>query len=77
MARLLDDPAGAAAVGCRGREHVRRHFLLPEVLRRDLILLRYYTGVSRARPPFRVNGPAYRERLQTLWRSASRAMRRR
>jgi trehalose synthase len=77
MARLLDDPAGAAAMGRRGREHVRRHFLLPEVLRRDLILLRYYTGISRARPPFRVNGPAYREVLETLWRSPSRAARRR
>jgi trehalose synthase len=77
MARLLDDPAGAAAMGRRGREHVRRHFLLPEVLRRDLTLLRYYTGVSRARPPFRVNGPAYRETLQALSRSPARAARRR
>src|SRR5919108_2198641 len=73
----LVTPRDAAAMGRRGREHVRRQFLLPEVLRRDLILLRYYTGISRARPPFRVNGPAYREMLQTLWRSPSRAVGRR
>ena len=66
LARLLDRPDEAAALGAQGREHVREHFLLPELLRRHLVLLRYYRGVDRGLPEFRLNDLSYSERVQAL-----------
>jgi trehalose synthase len=37
--KLLRDPAAAAELGQRGREHVREHFLLPRLLADELLLL--------------------------------------
>lgn len=53
MAAVLDDVEAAAALGRRGREHVRRHFLLPELVKRYLVLMRYHSRVSEELPPFR------------------------
>lgn len=39
IARLLGDPAGAAALGERGRERIREHFLLPRLLLNELSLV--------------------------------------
>ena len=61
MAQLLDDPDKTAKLGAQGREHVRRFFLLPELIRRYLILLRFYTGVDRGLPEFRLNDLTYSE----------------
>ena len=63
MAAILDDPERAARLGERGREHVRQHFLLPELVSRYVRLLRYYTGVDAAPPAFRLNPPTYREEM--------------
>lgn len=65
MARILERPEPARALGRRGREHVRDHFLLPELLRRHLVLLRYYAGIDRAYPDFRHNGTSHLDRLNT------------
>ncbi|GIW41489.1 MAG: glycosyl transferase family 1 [Candidatus Binatia bacterium] len=51
---LLADPDRARAMGERGREHVRTHFLLPELLRRYLLLLRHLLGIDPEPPPFRI-----------------------
>ena len=56
MEAVLDDGDAAAALGRQGREHVRRNFLLPELVKRYLILMRYYLGLTADLPPF-----AYRE----------------
>ena len=53
MASVLDDGGAAAALGREGREHVRRNFLLPELLKRYLILMRYYSRVSPDEPSFK------------------------
>ena len=66
MARILDAPEQTAQLGRQAQEHVRQNFLLPELLRRYLTLLRYYTGVDRDYPAFRMNPMSYRERLAGL-----------
>ncbi|MDY6844118.1 MAG: glycosyltransferase [Thermodesulfobacteriota bacterium] len=53
MGRLLDHPEEATALGERGKEHVRKHFLIPELVRHYLILLGFYTGVFDSFPEFK------------------------
>lgn len=55
MARVLKNPDQARALGERGREHVRANFLLPELVRKYLILMRYYLGLDNELPEFRLN----------------------
>lgn len=52
MEAVLDDGDAAAALGRQGREHVRRNFLLPELVKRYLVLMRYYLGLTADLPPF-------------------------
>jgi trehalose synthase len=66
MAHLLDHPDEAAAMGQKGHEHVRDNFLLPELVRRYLVLLRFYTGIDRELPAFRLNGLSYSEVISVL-----------
>ena len=66
MERVLDYHEEADAIGKQGREHVRRNFLLPELVRRYLLLLRYYGGVSRDVPPFRIDQLSYSEVIQGI-----------
>ena len=66
MARVLDDPEEAEALGKGGREHVRQNFLLPELVSRYLTLLHYYSGVSDTLPPFRLDSVAHNEIAQAL-----------
>ena len=66
MARLLENPKEAEKLGKTGQEHVRNHFLLPELVRRYLILLRFYTGIDAHLPPFRMDGLSYSEILQAM-----------
>ncbi len=61
MSRVFDHPMEAVRLGAQGREHVRKYFLLPELVKRYLTLLQFYTGVSREMPEFRVDGLAYSE----------------
>jgi trehalose synthase len=61
MASVLEDPKAAAAMGRRAREHVRGRFLLPELIRRYLVLLRFHSGLNRKPPEFRLNEIAYTE----------------
>ena len=65
MADLLKDKEGAAALGEKGREHVRDNFLLPELVKRYLMLLRYYGHVDKKPPAFRLGPMTYMEYLQS------------
>jgi trehalose synthase len=47
-ARILDDPAGARAMALRGKEHVRRYFLTPRLLRDWLALFNELDGNGTA-----------------------------
>jgi trehalose synthase len=64
MAQLLDSAELAAALGARGKEHVRTSFVLPELIRRYLLLLQVHAGVSRELPEFRIDDISYSEMLQ-------------
>lgn len=66
MALLLEDPQTATDLGCRGREHVRAHFLLPELVKRYLVLLGYYAGASRELPEFRLHDIAYSDIMHAM-----------
>ncbi|MCK5257521.1 MAG: glycosyltransferase, partial [Deltaproteobacteria bacterium] len=66
MARLIDSPEEATGLGVHGREHVRKHFLLPELIRRYLMMLRYYTNVDRRMPDFRLNDLTYSEVINVV-----------
>jgi trehalose synthase len=61
MAWLLDHPEDGQVMGSRARDHVRRSFLLPELVRRELVLLRYHAGLSRELPDFRLDRLSYSE----------------
>ena len=66
MAVFLDSPDKVAALGAQGKEHVRERFLLPELMRHYLVLLRFYTGISRALPAFRLDELAYSEIIHAM-----------
>ena len=66
MDRVLTSPQEAVTLGKRGKEHVRRHFLLPELVRNYLILLGYYTGTSRDIPAFRLDELSYSEVIHCI-----------
>jgi len=68
MARLLEYPDEAATLGVHGRDHVRKHFLLPELIRHYLILLRFYSGLSQELPEFRLTDLAYSEIIHAMRR---------
>ena len=48
-------------------EHVRQHFLLPQMIYKELILMRYYLEIDNKIPPFRMNDLTYREISQALY----------
>ncbi len=59
MATVLDDGEAAAALGRQGREHVRRNFLLPELVKRYLTLMRYHSRINSDPPSFRYDDLAH------------------
>ncbi|MBN2366441.1 MAG: glycosyltransferase [Calditrichaeota bacterium] len=65
-AKLLESPEEREALGQNGQEHIRTHFLLPELVRKYLRLLQFFTGRSRELPPFRLNKLSYSEILHHL-----------
>lgn len=68
MARILDHPDEASALGTQGREHVRQHFLLPKLVWHYLVLLRFYCGVQEEIPDFRLDNLSYTELLHSIGR---------
>lgn len=66
MADLLEDADAAQAMGRRGRDHVRDNFLLPELVRRYLTLLRFYGRIDRDPPEFRLSDLTYSEVINVM-----------
>ena len=58
---MIENPDQAKAMGERGREHVRNYFLLPELVRKYLVLMQFYTQHSEQLPSFRLNDLSYSE----------------
>ncbi len=66
MARLIDDPQQAKIMGENAKLHVQDNFLLPELVRRYFILLRYYTHIDKKTPEFRLNELTLNEVINTI-----------
>ena len=66
MARLIDDPEQAKIMGENAKQHVQDNFLLPELVRRYFILLRYYTHIDKKTPEFRLNELTLNEVINTI-----------
>jgi trehalose synthase len=63
---LLTHPDQARAMGEQAREHVRTHFLIPELVRRYMTLMQYYSGLNSEAPDFRLNDLSYSEVLSLM-----------
>jgi len=66
MARLLDNPEEAKRLGAQGREHVRDNFLLPELVKKYLELLSFYSGEETNPPKFRLDDLSYSEIMHSV-----------
>lgn len=63
---LLSHPEQAHIMGEEGRNHVRNNFLIPELVRRYLTLIQYYSGVLKEAPSFRLDDLSYSELLSIM-----------
>lgn len=66
MRRALENPEETQALGKNAREHVRDNFLLPDHLKKYIVLLQHYTGVNLETPKFRINELTYSELLHSF-----------
>jgi trehalose synthase len=66
MNYLMENDQVAGRLGREAVEHVRGHFLLPELFRRHLHLLRFYTGADKELPWFRLDDMSYSEIMHSL-----------
>lgn len=66
MARLLLDDDACTEMCAGAQECVRRHFLTPNVMRRYLQLMRYYSRVDRQAPGFRLSDLTYSEVINAM-----------
>ena len=66
MEQVLDNPEEAKKMGEIARKHVQDNFLLPELMRRYLSLLRYYTHIDMKIPEFRLNELTYSEVINVI-----------
>ncbi|MBN1872471.1 MAG: glycosyltransferase [Candidatus Omnitrophica bacterium] len=64
---LIQDKDMRKELGKNAIEYVREHFLLPQMLYKELILMRYYLEIDNKIPPFRINDLTYREISQALY----------
>lgn len=68
IAWILDHPDEACQMGAEGRRHVGEHFLVPELLRRYLVLLNFYTRNVKTLPDFRLDDLSYSEVIHSIRR---------
>lgn len=66
MHELLSDAEKARALGASGRDRVRRRFLIPELVRRYVTLMRFYSSVDREPPQFRLSDLTYSEVINIM-----------
>lgn len=71
MGRLLEHPDETRRLGENGREHVRLRFLLPELLRHYLLLIRFYTRATADPPECSLRGLSPRRLERIFGRSDS------
>jgi len=66
MHELLTGQERCVATARKGKELVRRQFLVTEQMRRYLCLLRYYSHIDRRAPEFRLSELTYSEVLGAM-----------
>lgn len=67
MKTLLEDKATRMTLSARARETVRQHFLLPHMVKKELLLMRYSLEIDNKVPEFRMNNLTYKEINQALY----------
>lgn len=67
MKALLEDKKLRNAFGENARNHVGNNFLLPHMLSKELILMRYHLEIDNKVPNFRINKLTYKEISQALY----------
>ncbi len=66
MHYLLENPEVTQQMGENGKEHVRSHFLITELVHRYLSLIQYYSGMTSEAPYFRLDDLSYSELLNIM-----------
>ena len=64
---ILEDKVLGETLSRNARETVAQHFLLPQMLMKDLVLMRYYLEIDNKIPDFRLNKLTYKEITQALY----------
>ncbi|MCK5235816.1 MAG: glycosyltransferase [Deltaproteobacteria bacterium] len=67
MKTLIEDKHMQRELGKKAIEWVRQHFLLPQMLYKELVLMRYYLEIDNKIPPFRINDLTYKEISEALY----------
>jgi trehalose synthase len=67
MQALIEDKKLREELGHNARRHVRHNFLLPHMVRKELMLMRYYLEIDNKIPDFRMNKLTYKEITQALY----------
>jgi len=65
---MLENSEETQTLGKAGQELVRNNFLMPELLRKYLVLLRFYSGAEASIPEFRLNELTYSELFHSMRR---------
>lgn len=82
MKTLIENLDERNAMGAAAMEQVRSHFLLPHLIRRHLLLMRYYLEIDNRVPEFRINDMTFTEIKaalygRTMWPISSDHLKRR
>ncbi|MFH1503884.1 MAG: glycosyltransferase [Candidatus Omnitrophota bacterium] len=67
MKTFIEDKKLREEYGKNAQQHVRQNFLLPNMLRKELVLMRYYLEIDNKIPSFRMNKLTYKEISQALY----------
>jgi len=67
MRTFIEDKALAKTFGKNAQQYVGQHFLLPHMVLKEIILMRYYLEIDNKIPYFRMNQLTYKEISQALY----------
>jgi len=67
MKTFIEDKKLTNSFGKNAREHVRQNFLLPYMVKKELMLMRYYLEIDNKIPGFRMNKLTHKEISQALY----------
>ncbi len=64
---ILENPSEKKELGKRAHKRVKDNFLLPHLVEKYLVLMRYYLEIDNQIPDFRINELTYKEIKQALY----------